>query len=137
MVGLLGRGISPTQGLYRHRTTQHRNTRTHIHDPSRIRTCDPNVQTARLLRPASSIHITTKYLFKTRFNIDLPLPSLPYGHFSSGTPFCKFSDISDRYDVNIVRGGFRRGSPPFSDVNFIINSSAYIFSYLNFIKYLQ
>jgi hypothetical protein len=44
LVGLLGWGISPTQGLYRHRTTQHRNTRTHIHAPSRIRTCDPNVQ---------------------------------------------------------------------------------------------
>jgi len=24
LVGLLGRGISPTQGLYLHRTTQHR-----------------------------------------------------------------------------------------------------------------
>jgi hypothetical protein len=36
MVGLLGRGISPTQGLYLHRTTQHRKTRTHIHAPSRM-----------------------------------------------------------------------------------------------------
>jgi hypothetical protein len=31
MVGLLGRVISPSQGLYLHRTTQHRNTRTNIH----------------------------------------------------------------------------------------------------------
>jgi hypothetical protein len=43
-VGLLGRGISPTQGLFLHRTTQHRKTRTHIHAPSRIRTRDPNVR---------------------------------------------------------------------------------------------
>jgi hypothetical protein len=28
------------------RTTQHRNTRTHIHAPTRIRPCDPNVQAA-------------------------------------------------------------------------------------------
>jgi hypothetical protein len=30
--------------LPKHRTTQHRNTQTHIHAPSRIRTCDLNVQ---------------------------------------------------------------------------------------------
>jgi hypothetical protein len=30
--------------LQTHRTTQHRNTQTHIHAPSRIRTCDLNVQ---------------------------------------------------------------------------------------------
>jgi hypothetical protein len=29
LVGLLGRGISPTQGLYLHRITKHRKTRTH------------------------------------------------------------------------------------------------------------
>jgi hypothetical protein len=44
LVRLLGWGISPTQGLYRHRTTQHRNTQTHIHAPGKIRTCDLNVQ---------------------------------------------------------------------------------------------
>jgi len=43
-VGLLGRGISPTQGLYLHRTAQHRKTRTHIHVPSGIRTHDPSVR---------------------------------------------------------------------------------------------
>jgi hypothetical protein len=31
MVGLLGRVISPSQGLYLHRTTQHRKSRTNIH----------------------------------------------------------------------------------------------------------
>jgi hypothetical protein len=38
MVGLLGRVISPSQGLYLHRTTQHRKTRTNIHALSGIRT---------------------------------------------------------------------------------------------------
>jgi hypothetical protein len=54
MVGLLGWGISPAQGLYLHRTTQHRKTQTNIHDPSRIRTFDPNVRAAEdstCLRP--------------------------------------------------------------------------------------
>jgi hypothetical protein len=36
---------SNTRPLPTHRTTQHRNTQTHIHAPSRIRTCDLNVQT--------------------------------------------------------------------------------------------
>jgi hypothetical protein len=35
LVGLLGRVIGPTQGLYLHRTTQHRETQTHIHAQSR------------------------------------------------------------------------------------------------------
>jgi hypothetical protein len=54
LVGLLGRGISPTQGLYLHRTTQHRKTRTHIHSSIRIRTRDPSVRAAEdstCLRP--------------------------------------------------------------------------------------
>jgi hypothetical protein len=42
-VGFLGWGISPTQGIYRNRT-QHRNTQTHVHAPSRTRTCYLNVQ---------------------------------------------------------------------------------------------
>jgi hypothetical protein len=40
----LGGGSVQRQGLYLHRTTQHRETQTHIHAPSRIRTCDPNVR---------------------------------------------------------------------------------------------
>jgi hypothetical protein len=44
MVGLLGRVISPSQGLYLHRTTQHRKTRTNIHALSGIRTHDPSNQ---------------------------------------------------------------------------------------------
>jgi hypothetical protein len=44
LVGLLGRVIGPTQGLYLHRTTQHREMQTHIHALSRIRTCDLNIR---------------------------------------------------------------------------------------------
>jgi hypothetical protein len=46
-VGLLGRVISPSQGLYLHRTTQHRKTRTNIHALSGIRTHDPSNQPAK------------------------------------------------------------------------------------------
>jgi hypothetical protein len=47
MVGLLGRVISPSQGLYLHRTTQHRKTRTNIHALSGIRTRDPVYERSR------------------------------------------------------------------------------------------
>jgi hypothetical protein len=47
MVGLLGRVISPSQGLYLRRTTQHRKTRTNIHALSGIRTHDPSTQPAK------------------------------------------------------------------------------------------
>jgi hypothetical protein len=43
MVGLLGRVISPSQGLYLHRTTQNRKTRTDIHALSGIRNHDPSI----------------------------------------------------------------------------------------------
>jgi hypothetical protein len=43
-VGLLGRGISPSQGRYLHRTTQTQNKRTDIHVLSGIRTHDPSVR---------------------------------------------------------------------------------------------
>jgi hypothetical protein len=46
-VGLLGRVINPSQGLYLHRTTQHRKTRTNIHALSGIRTHDPSNQPAK------------------------------------------------------------------------------------------
>jgi hypothetical protein len=44
MVGLFGRGVSPSQGLYLHRITQHRKMRTNIHALSGIRTHNPSVQ---------------------------------------------------------------------------------------------
>jgi hypothetical protein len=47
MVGLLGRVISPSQGLYLHRTTQHRKTRTNNHAFNGIRTHDPSNQPAK------------------------------------------------------------------------------------------
>jgi Mn2+/Fe2+ NRAMP family transporter len=46
IVGLLGRVISPSQGLYLHRTTQCSKTRTNIHALSGIRTHDPGNQSA-------------------------------------------------------------------------------------------
>jgi hypothetical protein len=42
LVGLLGQGISPTWGLYLHRTAQHRKTRTNIHASNDVRTHNPN-----------------------------------------------------------------------------------------------
>jgi hypothetical protein len=47
MVGLLGRVISPSQGLYLHRTTQHRKTRTNIYALNGIRTHDPSNKPAK------------------------------------------------------------------------------------------
>jgi hypothetical protein len=47
MLGLLGWVISPSQGLYLHRTIQHRKTRTNIHALSGIRTHDPSNQPAK------------------------------------------------------------------------------------------
>jgi len=44
LVGLPAREISPTQGLYLHRTTEHSKTRTHIHASTGIRTRDPSVR---------------------------------------------------------------------------------------------
>jgi hypothetical protein len=47
MVRLLGRVNSSLQGLYLHRTTQHRKTRTNIHALSGIRTRDPAYERSR------------------------------------------------------------------------------------------
>jgi hypothetical protein len=49
LLGLLGRGVSPSQGLYLHRTTQHRKTRTNIHALSGIRTHDSSIQAATVI----------------------------------------------------------------------------------------
>jgi hypothetical protein len=57
LVGLLGRGISPApRPLPTHDNTTQRNT--HIHAPSRTRTCDPNVRAAEdsTYRPESHTH---------------------------------------------------------------------------------
>jgi hypothetical protein len=44
LVGLLGRGISPSQGHYLQRRAQHRKAPTHIHPSSGIRTHDPSIR---------------------------------------------------------------------------------------------
>jgi hypothetical protein len=54
LVGLLGWRISPTQGLYLHKTTQYRKTQTHIHALSKIQTHNPSIQAVKdstCLRP--------------------------------------------------------------------------------------
>jgi hypothetical protein len=64
MVGLLGRVISPSQGHYLHRTTQHRKTRTNIHALSGIQTHDPSNQpdkTHASDRTATVTSINTRY----------------------------------------------------------------------------
>jgi hypothetical protein len=60
LVGLLGRVISLSQGLYQHRTAQHRKTRTNIHALSGIRTRDHNIQTAKTVLHIKSILSSTK-----------------------------------------------------------------------------
>jgi hypothetical protein len=58
MVGLLGRVISPSQGLYLHRTTQHRKTRTNIHALSGIRTHYPSNQPAKTHASERTVTVT-------------------------------------------------------------------------------
>jgi hypothetical protein len=65
MVGILGRVISPSQGLYLHRTTQHRKTRTNIHALSGIRTHDPGNQPAKIHASDRTATVTGK----SRFNL--------------------------------------------------------------------
>jgi hypothetical protein len=86
MVGLLGRVISPLQGLYLHRTTQHRNTRTNIQALSGIRTHDPSNQPAKTHASDRTATVTGKYLATTLLNAYksgymkpiLNLPDLPF-----------------------------------------------------------
>jgi hypothetical protein len=47
LAGLLGWVISPSQGLFLHRTAQNRKTRTNIDGLDGIRTCDPSIQAAK------------------------------------------------------------------------------------------
>jgi hypothetical protein len=58
MVGLLGRMISPSQGLYLHRTTQHRKMRTNIHALSGIRTHDHSNQPAKTHASDRTVTVT-------------------------------------------------------------------------------
>jgi hypothetical protein len=57
-VGLLGRVMSPSQGLYLHRTAQHRQTRTNIHALSGIRTHNPSVREIKAHAPDRAATVT-------------------------------------------------------------------------------
>jgi hypothetical protein len=63
MVGLLGRVISPSQGLYLHRTTQHRKTGTNNHALSGIRTHDPSNQPAKTHASERTATVTGEVLY--------------------------------------------------------------------------
>jgi hypothetical protein len=63
MVGLRGRVISPSQGLYLHRTTQHRKKRTNIHALSGIRTHDPSNQPAKTHASDRTATVTGSHIF--------------------------------------------------------------------------
>jgi hypothetical protein len=58
LVGLLARVISPSQGLYLHRTAQHRKTRTNTHTLSGIRTNNPSDQTIKVHAPDRAATVT-------------------------------------------------------------------------------
>jgi hypothetical protein len=75
MVGLLGRVISPSQGLYLHRKTQHRKTRTNIHDLSGIRTHDPSNQPAKT--HASDRTVTVTSFLEVQCSPDITLSFIP------------------------------------------------------------
>jgi hypothetical protein len=54
LIGFLGRWISPKQGLYLNRTTQHRKTRTHIHAPKGFELAIPVFERSKAVRAADS-----------------------------------------------------------------------------------
>jgi hypothetical protein len=62
MVGLLGRVISPSQGLYLHRTTHDRKTRTNIHAFSGIQPHDPSSKPAKTHTSDRTATVTGKRL---------------------------------------------------------------------------
>jgi hypothetical protein len=70
LVGFLGRGITPTQGLYLHRITQDRKMRTHIHAPSGIRSLDPSFRTVQHISTLdrAAIGIDEKIQFENEFS---------------------------------------------------------------------
>jgi hypothetical protein len=72
MVGLLGRVIISSQGLYLHRTTQHRTMRTNIHALSGIRTHNPSNQPAKTHASDRTTTVTSE--------IELPLDNKMLSH---------------------------------------------------------
>jgi hypothetical protein len=68
LAALLGRGVGPSQGLYLHRTAQHRKTQAYIHTLSGIRTHGPSVELSRpraqTARPRKHVHnLTVSFSF--------------------------------------------------------------------------
>jgi hypothetical protein len=79
MVGLLGRVISPSQGLYLHRTTQHRKTRTNIQALSGIRTQIPETNRPRPTpQTAQPVHCTSDIIFTCEWSVDVIMTSLRF-----------------------------------------------------------
>jgi hypothetical protein len=69
MVGLLGRVIRTSQGLYLHTTTQHRKTLTNIHALSGIRTHDSSNQPAKAHASDRTAIVTDiKTITQTKYN---------------------------------------------------------------------
>jgi hypothetical protein len=62
--------ISPSQGLYLHRTKQHRKTRTNIHALSGIRTHDPSNQPAKTHASDRTATVTGTVLLPNQNIID-------------------------------------------------------------------
>jgi hypothetical protein len=85
LVGLLGRGISPTQGLYLHRITQHRKTRTHISMPrARFEPMSPVFEQSKTIRALGRAAIGTGIsliliLISSRLYLGLPSDLFPWG----------------------------------------------------------
>jgi hypothetical protein len=98
MVGLLGRVISPSQGPYLHRTTQHKKTQTNIHALSGIRTHDPRKQ------PAKN-HASDRTATVTGMSYSYPSHILTNPH--------KFpnAEVVSRHLLNFPNAYFSRGFP--------------------------
>jgi hypothetical protein len=92
MVGLLGRVISPLQGLYLHRITQHRKTRTNIHDLSGIRTHDPRNQPAKTHASDRTATVTDIYYYYCYYYPTVVLHSKTFLLYSSN-----FSGLAAHY----------------------------------------
>jgi hypothetical protein len=88
---------SNSRPLPTHRTTQHRNTQTHIHAPSRIRTCDLNVDST-CLRPLPQFVYPNNILWRVQVMKLLIVQSSPAS--------CHFLPLMSKF-YHIIRGMYR------------------------------
>jgi hypothetical protein len=93
LVGLLGRVISRSQGLYLHRTTQHRRTRTNIHALSGIRTHDPSNQPVKTHASDSTATVTGIKFFCLYNNKGLDLIQSCIGRYTALINIAKGGEI--------------------------------------------